>query len=163
RYRAKADAGAGPLPEVTSVKLALNVAAADNLPLVILGTGETAAARKALTGLAWSPEFVGHFAYATAANADDLRTVNRARGGDALLVVQPEKFGRSGTVLARSPAGADAAVTAEALRSGLKRFQGEEKSFSDHVREGHRKRVFWETPVPVTDPMEQRARERGRR
>lgn len=166
RYRAKPDAGAAPLPEVTTVKLALNVAAADNMPLVVVGPGEPAATggvKEALAKLAWSPEFIGHFVYATAATADDLRAVSGVTAGNGVLVVQPEKFGRSGTILARSAAGADAAGLADTLRSGLKRFQGEDKSFSDHVREGHRKRVFWETPVPVTDPMEQRARERGRR
>jgi hypothetical protein len=161
-YRAKPDAGPAPLPEVTTVKLALNVAAADNLPLVIVGSAAAKTVKEALAGPAWSPEFIGHFVYATAANAADLSPVSGAAAGDGVLVVQPEKFGRSGTVLARFPAGADAATLADTLRSGLQRFKGEEKSFSNHVREGHRKKVFWETPVPVTDPMEQRARERGR-
>jgi hypothetical protein len=166
KYQPKPEAGPAPLPEVTTVKLAVNVAAADSQPLVVLGPGEPASARATkatLAGLAWTPEFVGHFVYASAATTDDLRTISSATGADGVLVVQPEKFGRSGTILARCPAGADAATVADTLRSGLKRFKADEKSFSDHVREGHRKRVFWETPIPVTDPMEQRARERGRR
>ncbi len=80
-----------------------------------------------------------------------------------MLVVQPEKFGRSGTVLAQCPADAGAGVLAATLRGGARRYQGEDRAFSDHVHEGHRKRIYWETPVPVTDPMERQARERGRR
>jgi hypothetical protein len=166
RYAPRANAGPGPLPTVPTVRLALDVAAADNRPLVVIFAADAAARKSAeaeVAALAWSPEFVGRFAFATAASADDLRAVTGAPAGAAVLVVQPEKFGRSGTVLARCPVDANAAVLAANLRDGAAGFRGEDKAFSDHVQEGQRKRIYWETPVPVTDPMERQARERGRR
>jgi hypothetical protein len=165
RFPAKADGGPAPLPDVKTVALALNVAAADNLPLVVLIAGEGDARKEteqALAKLAWSPEFIGRFVYATAKSADDLRTISGDKANAAFLVVQPEKFGRSGTVLARGLVGAKPEAIATTLREGASRFKDDEKNFATHVREGHRKRVFWETPVPVTDPHELDARERGR-
>jgi hypothetical protein len=45
----------------------------------------------------------------------------------------------------------------------VKTWQPEDKTFSNHVREGHKLGVFWQTQTPVTDPQEARARERGKR
>jgi hypothetical protein len=166
RYPPRANAAPAPLPTVPAVRLALDVAAADNRPLVVVSAQDAAARKSAeaeVAALAWSPEFVGRFTFATAASADDLRAVTGAPTGAAVLVVQSEKFGRSGTVLAQCPADGNSAVLAATLRDGAGRYKGEDKAFSDHVHEGHRKRIYWETPVPVTDPMERQARERGRR
>jgi hypothetical protein len=43
------------------------------------------------------------------------------------------------------------------------KHQSSQKIFREHVRAGHQQGVFWETALPVTDPMEHNARERGRR
>jgi hypothetical protein len=164
RFPPKADPGQPALPEVTTVRLAVNVAAADNVPLVVIAAREPAgrrAAEAALGRLAWAPEFVGRFAYAAATGADDLRAI-RGAGDGGILVVQPEKFGRSGAVLARCDADAGADALAATLREGGAKFKGEDKSFFNHVRQGHQKGIFWETKIPVTDPMELQAREHGR-
>jgi hypothetical protein len=163
RYPPKSDPGPAPLPKVASVRLGVNVAAADDRPLVVVSAAD-AAVRAALVAkvaeLAWRPEFVGRFVYAVADRADDLNVVGRP--ADGLLVVQPEEYGRSGTVLARCPADADPATLAATMRAGAAKLSAKEKSFGGHVREGRRQGVFWETAVPVTDPMEKQARERGR-
>lgn len=49
------------------------------------------------------------------------------------------------------------------LEEGARLHQREDKTFANHVREGQRKGMFWETLLPVTDPQERQARERGRR
>ena len=48
------------------------------------------------------------------------------------------------------------------FEQGIVRHQQDEKTFRIHVQDGQRKGVFWETVIPVSDPMERQARERGR-
>jgi hypothetical protein len=135
------------LPLVSDVRLGLNVASADGLPLVVL-LGEVD--EKAIAKLAWSADWRGRFVYA---KAEKLEGVKRASG---LVVLGPEKFGRSGTVLAQGPAG-DAQ---KLYTAALKAWKPAAKTFGGHVRDGRREGVFWETKAPVTDPMEARARRR---
>ncbi len=155
--------GPGPeLPRVANVRLALDVAACDNRPLVVLYAPEEKGRRDLetrLASLAWRPEFLGRFIYVTATAAGDLAAIEGVRAEAGVILVQPDTFGRKGKVLAQAGAAAD---LAGALKAGAARYRGAEKSFGSHVRAGHRLGVFWETVIPVTDPMEQRARERGR-
>jgi hypothetical protein len=58
---------------------------------------------------------------------------------------------------------ASAAELANLFAAAAEKWQPEEKTIGSHVREGHRQGVFWETKTPVTDPMEARARDRGKR
>jgi hypothetical protein len=163
-FAPKGDDKAPPLPLVADVRLAVNVAACDGQPLVVLFGEEQA--RRALTpkvtALAWSKEWRGRFVYATAP-AKDLKMIEGVEGNGGVLVVAPEKFGRSGKVVARAAADAAPEAIAKALAEGLKAHRPEEKTFANHVREGQRLGVFWETKTPVTDPEEARARERGKR
>ena len=103
RYKPKAEPAS--LPTVPDVRLALDVASADNQPLVII-VAKDANKRKeldeAVAKLAWGKEFVGRFAYVTCAGGDDLAGVKGANADSVLLVVQPDKFGMKGTILARA-------------------------------------------------------------
>ena len=160
KYTPKAELSAVPL--VPDVRLALDVAAADNRPLVVVvakGEAKRADAEKALEKLVWDAKFVGRFV--TAMNDEaKLEQVDGVKDGSTLLLIQPDKFGLKGKVLAQTT---DEKQWAETLTAGLKAFVREEKTFQNHVREGQRQGVFWETKTPVTDPQEAAARERGRR
>ena len=79
-----------------------------------------------------------------------------------MLVLEPETFGRSGRVTAALPADALPGRLADGLRRALAAHSPSGKTFAAHVREGRRQGAFWETALPVTDPQERRARERGR-
>jgi hypothetical protein len=162
----KPKAAPAAVPLVANVRLALDVAASDNQPLVVL-VAKDAASRQALegriAGLAWSKEFIGRFVYASTVNAKDLSAVEGIDPAAGLIVVQPDKFGQKGKVLKQLPADAPEARFVETLRSATVSFEKQEKTFQNHVREGQRQGVFWETQIPVTDPMEKNARERGRR
>jgi hypothetical protein len=154
------------LPTVANVRLAMDVAAADNRPLVVVLGGDDAA-RQALAArvaaLAWGKEFVGRFVYALGSPGKDLAKVSGAKPGATLLVVEPDQFGLNGKVLSQAAAGATDAQLAASLRAGLGRFTRKPASQGSHVREGHREGIFWDTVLPVTDPMEARARQRGRK
>ena len=80
-----------------------------------------------------------------------------------VVVIAPDTFGQKGTVLQQVGAEAAAEKLAEALRAALGEYRAPDKTFQAHVRRGARQGIFWETRVPVTDPMEKAARERGRR
>lgn len=157
---------AAPLPAVASVRLALNVAAGDNLPLVVLFAPEESGRRKLseqLRVLAWSEPFIGRFTYVESSDVKDLAAIKDAGVEPGILIVAPSKFGDSGTILARATANAPKARLAIALNDGLSRFTKFDKTFANHVRAGQQQGVFWETALPVSDPQEAQARERGRK
>lgn len=154
------------LPRMASVRLALNVAACDNRPLVVLLAGDGDGRRvleERLAQLAWSDTFLGQFTYAVAEGPGDLGTIAGVGGATAgVFVVQPDRFGQKGQVLAQAGGNATADALAQCLREGWSRAQREAKSFGSHVQEGRRLGILWETAIPVTDPMERQARQRGR-
>jgi hypothetical protein len=153
------------LPLVTNLRLAIDVAACDNQPLVVLFDPDGATRRsleERVRSLAWDEEFVGRFAYVAVSDAGELSRVEGARAEAGLLVVQPDRFGLKGKVLRQAGAGESRAAVATCLRKGAELFRPREESFGEHVRAGHEQGVFWETVIAVTDPMEQQARERGR-
>lgn len=156
------------LPLSDSVRLGLNTAMADDLPLVVVyGATREAAARleQAAAELAWKPEFIGKFAYASSEKAAELTSIDPA-AKPGLLVVQPDRFGLAGKVLARIEAGAVGAAAeklAETLRKGLQAYRPRALFGWEYLRAGQSAGAFWETRLPVTDFQEAQARERTRR
>jgi hypothetical protein len=166
QYQGKKVAGGPELPKVGSVRLALDVAACDNQPLVVLFARDETKLRQLeerTRALAWKDEFIGRVVYTVTADADQLKAIDGMAAQGGLLVVQSDRFGQKGTVLAQAGPDAEPADLAKALETGLGRFERAVKKFEAHIREGHRSGIFWETEVPVTDPMERRAREQGRK
>jgi hypothetical protein len=163
RYSPKAALTSVPL--AANPRLGLDVAAADGLPLVVI-VGKDAAARQRslerVARLAWTDEFIGRFVYADGA-VKDVLGVPGISVDAGVVVIAPDRFGQKGTVLRQVGAVAPADKVAEAMRAATDEYQAPPKSFQAHVREGQRRGVFWETRVPVTDPWENAARERGRR
>jgi hypothetical protein len=153
--------GRAALPLVANVRLGVNVAACDNQPLVVILGDEKSRApiEEKLSSLAWAKEWRGRFIYARADSVKELSIIEGAEVKEGVLVVAPEKFGRSGKVIAQAKADAGPADLAKLFAAGLAKWQPEDKTFRNHVREGHLRGVFWETQTPVTDPMEARARE----
>jgi hypothetical protein len=154
------------LPRIANLRLAVDVAACDNRPLVVVyapdaKTRDDLEAR--LRPLAWGERFLGRFVYAAASSAEELALVGEVRPEPGVFVVQPDRFGLKGAVLKQVAAGAPSGALPWGLTDALSRFRGEAKSFGSHVRAGQQQGVFWETALPVTDPMERGARERGRR
>lgn len=157
-------AGPAALPAVTSARLGITVAAADNLPLVVvLGKAE---ARKGLvekvTALAWGKEHVGRFIYALAESEKDLPGVTGVKAGAGVVVVEPDRFGTGGKALAQAGADATAAGVGEALTAGSKAYGRAAAVMGSHLRAGREKGVFYVPPQAVTDPQEAQARRRGR-
>jgi hypothetical protein len=160
------DAGTPPpLPTVRNMRLALDVAACDNQPLVVLSSVNAVlrlTLEERIGKLAWSEAFLGQFVYVTASGSGELSAIDGVKPGSGVLVVQPDRFGQKGRVLAQVVAAASDQDFTKCLKEGLDQYQWADKTFQNHVREGQRKGIFWDTVIPVTDPMERQARERGR-
>ncbi|HTU19416.1 MAG TPA: thioredoxin family protein [Gemmataceae bacterium] len=154
------------LPRVRNVALAVNVAACDNQPLVILFAAEDRVRQdleKRLLPLAWNEPLRGRFIYVSASNAAELARIDGARAEAGVIVVEPDRFGTKGKLLQQIGASASRDELTKCLQKALSQHKPSDKSFGSHVRQGQLQGVFWETVLPVTDPMELRARERGRR
>jgi hypothetical protein len=160
----KAAAGTPALPTVANVRLAVNVAACDNQPLVVL-FAKDAAARARLEArvaeFAWSEEFLGRLIFVTSADTRELAEVEGATT-EGLLVVQHDRFGLKGKVICTAALDAPTAELAKVLRAGVEKYERFDKTFGNHVRAGHQAGVFWQTQIPVTDPEERQAREKGK-
>ncbi len=134
------------LPVVKDLRRALDCAACDDLPLVVV---VDEALSKRVARLAWSEEFIGRFTYVQAALGD---AIDGADEGAGVVVVEPDAYGLKGLALAQEKASASDEELGEALREGLSRHKPTEKNQRSHVREGERRGIDWESEVPVTDP-----------
>jgi hypothetical protein len=153
------------LPRVANVRLAVNVAACDNQPLVLLFAKDEKARHKLeqrLTPLAWNEQFLGQFMFVSTSDARDLAIIEGGKPEEGILIVQPDRFGTKGKLLKQVAGTVIEAELVRCLKDGLAAYQRQYKTFQNHVRSGQQKGVFWETVLPVTDPQEARARERGR-
>jgi hypothetical protein len=148
------------IPLVASVRLALNVAACDRQPLVLVRGGDEKL-RAAMSELAWSPDFVGKFVYAIDSRIDKVAVEGLAEDA-SIQVIDPDTFGAKGKVIGQVTTSSSQRLAA-ALTASLAKFQRSERNFWQHVKTGQSQGVFWETLTPVTDPMELRAREKGRK
>ena len=134
-YRASAPVS-DELPKVESLRLALNIAACEGLPVVVVASR---AAEKQLAKAAWAPQNVGQAVYLRA---------ELQEGAQAYLIV-PDKFGMK----IESSRPLDPKVGAQELHSLLSTLQSGPKDHRSHVQEGFAKGIRWETVVPVTDPQ----------
>ncbi len=143
------------LPAISDVRLALNVASCDSMPLVIVfgkTKNEAEAFEKKLTPVAWSDDLRGRFAYVVTAEKDALANVKGAQATARILVVRPDVYGTQSKVLEQLPGDADAKSIETALAKALAAFTAESKDPRQHVLKGCREGIQWETEIPVTDP-----------
>ena len=136
------------LPLIKDLRLAMNVAACDSLPLAVLvGKDEKEAKRleELLAPLAWSDELVGQFRWVSLSSTETLAAHEGMPVEPGLHVVQPDEFGVTCKVLATAKAGAKSKALREALAEGLEAFEAPRlRRRGLHVREGERKGYSWE-------------------
>ena len=129
-------------------------------------TATCAALEEELRALAWSPEFVGrvHWDFTS---EDAFRTLvpDAPQSESGILIVQPEPFGRSATVIGTLDADASLADQHEALQAAMDTFESSftKLPYEAHVEEGHDRGVRWEEAIRMGDrPMDDDRRRRGR-
>jgi hypothetical protein len=151
------------LPELKDLRIALNVAAADMRPLVVL-RADADEQRSRLTNevsaLAWDGDRVGRFHYVVLEGETNFEGL---KPGVGLTVVQPDPYGLGGDVIAEASLDASAKLLAKALDGGLRAFEAKARQHDAHVREARRRGIRWETELPVTDSHDRRGRRPDRR
>lgn len=154
RYPPKASANKSPktLPQLKNVRLALNVASCDGLPLVVVvgkDAKKVAAMSKRLSAVAWRDDLLGKFIYAATPEAADLSGIDIASKGHGFYVIEPDDYGLAGELIRKLSATSSERDLTNALQSIAKAFDKPAKIHRQHVRQGRRAGKTWKTEVPV--------------
>lgn len=158
-----ATANLRPVPYAVDVRRALNVAACDTQPLIIVSVKDDAKRKsieETLAKLAWSEEFRGRFAFAKADNVADLKNIANTPKSDSVMIVQPGTYGLKGDLIAASRS-LDATGLAKAMTRGLAVFNKEPMS-RQQIRAGVRDGITWDAES-IEFRKEKQQRSRGSR
>ena len=164
RYPARETDEAPALPQMKDFRLGLNVASCDGLPVVAVvaeDQEQLAELQTRLSPLAFSPELAGRFAYASIHDHDQLKPISGDKPEAGYVIIAPDEYGITGKAQQIIAADASADEIAAALRDFADEFAAPAKDHHQHVRSGKEAGIDWQTEIPVTDPMANRARERG--
>jgi len=140
-YRARELESTG-VPWVDGLRLGINVAACEGQPLVALVCPPEQRQRWAtpLARFYWQPTVQGQAVFCCQAPTADYPS--------GLYLLRPQAYGQVADVALRLP-----------LREGWQQPLLRDLSRAlpapralDHVREGHRRGIYWQTRIPVTDP-----------
>ena len=137
------------VPRVETVRVALNVAACDHLPLIVNYCADPRrlpAREKELLGLAWSQELQGRAIFCNSSDARELaRLCGKAPvGQETFLLIRPDEYGMRGSVILEG--------SPEQLAGRIRTYSANALPPGQHMREGFRQGIRWQTAVPVTDP-----------
>ena len=145
KYKAKS--AARKLPVLKDLRLAVNVASCDGLPLAIAVGDKNA---QAVTKLAWDKKYAGQLLWVTVKDAAALKGIKGVDRKAAVVVVQPDAYGLKSALLTQTGEIGKADAT---LAAALGKHRSNDKQHHrDHVRKGRKDGVHWETEIPVTDP-----------
>jgi hypothetical protein len=159
-----------PLPRVENLRLGLNVAACDSLPLVV-GFAPSQKERddlsRRLATSAWQDDVAGeaHYVVCAPEDLDEYPELAKERGQErsGILVLDPDDYGRSAQVLNKVDQGLAGRSLTSALKKGLSKHSAVVRDHRDHVRTGKRKGYEWKGKIETTDPTEKRRSKRERR
>ena len=147
------------LPVVSSVRLGLNVAACDKLPLAIVvadSPQQRAVLEERLAPLAWSDDLIGKMTYTTGTSGE-LRAVRGAGVSAGYVFVAPNEFGNEGAVMYQLGANASAGELASAMKASIGQYRPDHLDHREHIRLGREQGIHWSTAIPVTDAHALRA------
>ena len=153
------------LPLMESVDVGLNVAACDNLPVVVTFSSdqqELDMLNAGLVEVAWSESLAGQFVYATASAAKQLKPVRGIELDAGILVVEPGQYGLSGKTLAQLKPTATKEEVQATLAQVVKTFSRQPVSTNSHIALGIQLGIEWKSEIPETDQQSLRAKERAR-
>tara|TARA_R110002126_G_scaffold1402_13_gene8034 strand:- start:12680 stop:13354 length:675 start_codon:yes stop_codon:yes gene_type:complete len=142
------------LPTVKDLRLGVNVAACDSLPLVV-GVAKKDAdvkrLRKELAEFAWSTGIPGRAHYVIVEDTKGLEDFDDFKKGGDLYVLQPDTYGRDAKVLGIAKVRDKDLV--KTLTKALDAHSVPKKGdHREHVGRGRREGIDWESEIPVTDP-----------
>ena len=150
-------------PTMDRVDLALNVAACDNLPLLVTYAAtdeDLKQLNQSLAAHVWNDELAGQFVFATTRNQADLKPLNGSTKNGGILVIDPGPYGITGRVK-HEFAEVDETLSAKLLQF-VKSLPPKTKDRTEHRHYGLQLGLDWETVIPETDPLSIRAKARAR-
>tara|TARA_B100000809_G_scaffold26658_2_gene23313 strand:+ start:225 stop:1055 length:831 start_codon:yes stop_codon:yes gene_type:complete len=168
-YPGKKGAAGAPwaLPCLGDLRMAVNVAACDNQPLLIVYAekpGELARLEKALQPIAWSKEIIGRTLYVAVTDAAEYaRHIKGEKPAAGYALVAPEPYGRHATPLLAIDGETKAESVRKQLIAALALYNPPPKDFEKHEAEGLKAGIQWKPKTPITDRSRgQRGRARRR-
>ena len=150
----KVDASDATLPYIADLRLATNIAACDNLPLLIVAgdAEQRQLIEKRLKPLVWNAPFIGQFSFVAVDDVEELKSIENCKTEAGIVIVQPDQFGLQGASIEQISVAAGSQEISAALKAGLKHFEKYKKDPRQQIAVGQRRGVNWETVIPVTDP-----------
>jgi hypothetical protein len=142
------------LQDFHSLRQALNCAAADQRPLVVVHTGraDRSAVESKLKSLFEDEQIIGKFHLDFIDRRVDRgweSTLNAKSQVPAILIVRPGQFGLEGQILKQVAVDANAALIKRSLLEANREYASVEsrKDYEQHVRSGKRRRVEFENEI----------------
>ena len=154
------------LPYMKSLDLALNVAAADQLPVaVVFDDGDRKILEQlesSLKQVAWTQDKQGQFVFAKTSSSEELKPLAIKDKKPGIYLVHPGNFGLYGKSLQRIDSASSLEDLSDAMDVAIRKMPRVHKDHDSHVQTGIRLGIEWESAVPETDPQAVRARQRAR-
>lgn len=151
RYETRGDPAEALVEDFHSVRQALNVASADQRPLVLAAGSESEIqeARSALRPVFNHADVVGRFHFDFDAGSEWRAAVDGAAFAGGLHIVRPGEFGLKGATMAVLPLDSDADRIRRALEEASEEYARTtaKKVYSRHVEKGRRQGVRFESAV----------------
>ncbi|MCH2183019.1 MAG: hypothetical protein MK108_13530 [Mariniblastus sp.] len=142
------------LPQMKSVRLALNVASCDGLPCLVVYGNEPQRVEqlsRKLDSVIWEDELMGKYIFASTRQRADLKSIEGAGRSQGILLVAPNPYGTAGQLIEMIGGEVTAEELKEVLLKAAERYERPVKEHGNHVRYGRRNGVNWETEVDVPD------------
>ena len=145
--------GRVPLPYLADLRLALNVAAADRLPLVAVfgNAAQRKQMEQQLEPMAWADEFLGRALYVPVTQQEEFKAVSGLKTKAGYVVIQPDIFGLKGKVIKEIPIQSTAAQVKQSLLMALGQHQPSTLTYEQHRSQGAAAGQRWESKTPNTD------------
>ena len=154
------------LPYLSDLRMAVNVGACDNQPLLVVyaeNPGEVARLEKALQPIAWSKEVIGRALYVAVSDAAEYaRYIKGEKPAAGYALVAPEPYGRHATPLLTIDGETKPENVHKRLIAALALYNPPPKDFEKHEAEGLKAGIQWKPKTPITD-RSRRQRGRSRR
>ena len=151
----ESEVGTMSLPLMPSLRLGLNIAACDGLPLVVIINDESRKWEKvfsSLVELSQTDSLSGQAHYVLLKDTKEIESLKGYKPDNFVYVLKPDSFGITGRVVAAFRD--KETLSLVALGASFDTARMPKKTLSDsrqHVREGRRKGIAWESQMPRAD------------
>ena len=145
--------GRVPLPYLADIKLALNIAAADRLPLVAVfgNAAQRKQMEQQLEPMAWADEFLGRALYVPVTQLGEFKAITGLKTQAGYVVIQPDIFGLKGKVIQEISLLTTAAQLKQSLYKAVGRHQPSTLTYEQHRSQGAAAGQRWQSKTPNTD------------